>query len=162
MPTNVEWVAIPGCEGYFASRDRQILSTRRKEPRILRPILTHDGYESVFIFGKRRRVHRLVLETFTGPCPTGMECRHLDGSRVGNHLENLRWGTRLQNSGDRRQHGRMPIPHESQFTQLRPEDIPDIRALAQSGQSSRQIGRRFRTSHTTIQRIVRGESWKGY
>ena len=158
----IEWTDIPDCDGYFASRQGRILSARRGAARILAPVICGDGYESVFIFGTRRRVHRLILETFVGPCPDGMECRHLDGSRGNNCVDNLRWGTRLQNVADRRRHGRMPIPHESRFTKLTPDDIPHIRALALSGLSSRQIGAQYRTSHTTIQKIVRGERWKGY
>jgi len=41
-------------------------------------------------------IHRAVLETFVGPCPEGMECRHLDGNPKNNRLENLCWGTRSE------------------------------------------------------------------
>ncbi|MDE2095631.1 MAG: HNH endonuclease [Patescibacteria group bacterium] len=50
-------------------------------------------------------VHRLVLEAFIGPCPPGMECRHLNGNRSDNRLENLCWGTRIENVEDKRKHG---------------------------------------------------------
>lgn len=58
-------------------------------------------------FGRRRSilVHRLVLEAFDGPCPEGMECRHLDGDPTNNRLANLRWGTRSENNLDRVAHG---------------------------------------------------------
>lgn len=52
-----------------------------------------------------RVVSRLVLENFVGPCPPGMECRHLDGDSTNNRLNNLAWGTRLQNASDRIRHG---------------------------------------------------------
>lgn len=54
---------------------------------------------------KTFRVHRLVLETFVGPCPEGMECRHLDGNPSNNLLDNLAWGTREENIEDNRQNG---------------------------------------------------------
>jgi hypothetical protein len=50
-------------------------------------------------------IHRLVLETFIGPCPLGMECRHLDGNPKNNKLENLCWGTRSENRKDAIKHG---------------------------------------------------------
>lgn len=39
------------------------------------------GYHTTILAGRRVQVHRLVLEAFVGPCPPGMECRHLDGDR---------------------------------------------------------------------------------
>lgn len=53
-------------------------------------------------------VHRLVLETFAGPCPDGMECRHLNGNPKDNRLENLAWGTPSENSADTKAHGYAP------------------------------------------------------
>jgi hypothetical protein len=52
-----------------------------------------------------RKVHRLVLETFVGPCPDGMECCHNNGDPADNRLENLRWDTLSSNAYDRVEHG---------------------------------------------------------
>lgn len=38
--------------------------------------LFHDGHSRTF------HVHVLVLLTFVGPNPEGMECRHIDGNRL--------------------------------------------------------------------------------
>ena len=64
-------------------------------------------YVDLYIKSKRYRkgIHQLVLETFVGPCPDGMECRHLDGNPANNHLDNLAWGTRSENHLDRVKHG---------------------------------------------------------
>lgn len=56
----------------------------------------------------RPHVHRLVLETFVGPCPDGMECRHVDGNQMNNWLSNLKWGTSQENAEDRVRQGRVP------------------------------------------------------
>lgn len=66
----------------------------------LRVKLTKDGSS------KTAAVHRLVLEAFVGPCPEGMECLHKDDIPSNNRLDNLRWGTRLENHQDRRKNGR--------------------------------------------------------
>lgn len=67
------------------------------------------GYPCVIaiIEGKTisRYVHRLVLETFIGRCPKGMECRHLNGNKLDNRIENLAWGTSLENKYDCVRHG---------------------------------------------------------
>lgn len=51
-----------------------------------------------------RFVHRLVLEAFVGPCPPGMQCRHLDGNSLNNRLSNLCWGTPKENLDDAVRH----------------------------------------------------------
>lgn len=56
----------------------------------------------------RAHIHRLVLEAFSGPCPEGMGCRHLDGNQMNNWLSNLKWGTPQENADDRVRHGRVP------------------------------------------------------
>jgi DNA-binding CsgD family transcriptional regulator len=50
-------------------------------------------------------VHRVVLEAFIGPCPPGLQCRHLNGNPADNRLDNLCWGTPAQNTEDKRRHG---------------------------------------------------------
>lgn len=52
-----------------------------------------------------RTIHRLVLETYVGPCPEGMQCRHLNGNQFDNRFENLCWGTPSENVRDTIQHG---------------------------------------------------------
>ena len=56
-----------------------------------------DGYLQIRISGKTFYVHRLVLETFVGECPEGMECDHIDRNRSNNRIENLRWITVNEN-----------------------------------------------------------------
>jgi len=107
---------IPGHPGYFVSDDGRVFSEcgmgRAKSKygwprRELRPgIAKEPGYPFVVLSGKKGRfVHRLVLETFVGPRPHGMEARHLDGDRTNNRVENLRWGTRKENVADAIKHG---------------------------------------------------------
>lgn len=55
-------------------------------------------------------VHRLLLETFVGPCPKGMECRHLNGDAEDNRIINLVWGTRVENTQDQIRHGTKKHP----------------------------------------------------
>jgi hypothetical protein len=59
------------------------------------------GYKGVVIAGKRHLVHRLVLETFIGPCPPKYECDHINRVCHDNRVENLRWVTRVENCANR-------------------------------------------------------------
>jgi len=49
----------------------------------------------------QRYVHTLVLETFLGPRPDGMQGLHRDDDPYNNHVSNLYWGTMKQNAVDR-------------------------------------------------------------
>lgn len=67
----------------------------------LKPIPTKQGYLQVSFAGLGTAlIHRVVLETFVGPCPEGMECCHWDDVRTNNRLSNLRWGTSGDNNLD--------------------------------------------------------------
>lgn len=63
-----------------------------------------DGYRVVGIGGNNYKVHRLVLETFVGPCPEGFECNHKSRDRSDNRLENLEWVTHQDNQRNTSQH----------------------------------------------------------
>ena len=46
------------------------------------------------------------MEAFAGPCPGGLEIRHLDGDAANNRLSNLAYGTSSENGYDITRHGR--------------------------------------------------------
>jgi hypothetical protein len=57
--------------------------------------------------GKTFLVHRLVLLAFVGEPPEGCEARHLNGIPDDNRLENLAWGSRVENRRDISEHARL-------------------------------------------------------
>lgn len=73
------------------------------------PVQRKNGYMYVAIPGVGRSkdipLHRLVLTTFAGPCPKGMQACHGDGNKTNNQLSNLRWDTNRQNQMDKIAHG---------------------------------------------------------
>ncbi len=120
-PTDLRWVRIPNHSGYEATRSGSIRSvprtiqcrdgrSRRLPGQELTGYPNHDGRLYVTLGGRRRRyVHQLVLETFVGPAPDGMEGCHNDGNNQNNHICNLRWDTHGSNMCDRRRHGTDPM-----------------------------------------------------
>jgi len=161
--TGVTWKQVPGYADYYVTSDGQI---RGPAGKVMKQMEMPTGHLYILCNrgrGRQRKlfVHRAVLLAFVGEPKDGEETRHMDGDPANNHLENLAWGTHKDNVDDRRRHGRMPIPHESRFTKLHHLDIPIIRTL-QHAESSRTVAAMFNTSHTTIQKIWRGERWKGY
>lgn len=118
------WKDIPGYEGrYQVSTFGRVRSLDRVEMRkhghggcaewhykgkILSARQKESGHLNVCLGANNtKKVHRLVLETFVGPSPVGMECLHIDGNPTNNHIENLRWGTRIENRADIRRHAQL-------------------------------------------------------
>jgi hypothetical protein len=90
------------------SRYRVSTMGRVSGPRgLLRTPPAIGGYEVVHVgVMGQQLVHRVVLETFVGPCPDGMECCHNDDVKTNNRLDNLRWDTHDANVADKVKNGR--------------------------------------------------------
>jgi hypothetical protein len=89
---------IPEFSDYSITTDGRVWSHKTK--RWLKAGQDPDGHLRVVLYNGRmntKKVHRLVLETYAGPCPVGMMCRHLDGNSANNKLNNLCWGTNSEN-----------------------------------------------------------------
>lgn len=164
------WVPVVGYEGLYEVSDLgavRSLSRRvgtsnggwRLTPtKELRPCL-RSGYPSVVLFkeGKRKRVavHRLVLETFVGPCPAGAEACHENGRRDDPRLVNLRWDTRRANQADRVRHGTSGLYGR----RLNPDEAAQI--LAERGHISQvQLAKQFGVALATVNHIHTGRNWK--
>jgi len=82
----------------------------------------------------RKLIHRLVLEAWRGPCPKGYVSVHLDGDRLNNSLDNLKWGKFEETKHEktmklRRKHYRMnkELVRELRKRHREGETIPSIR-----------------------------------
>lgn len=109
---------------------------------------------------KYRHLHRLILLAFVGPCPPGLECRHLDGNPFNNRVENLSWGTPFENTADKFRHGTDPSGERNPAARLTENTVRDIRRRCSAGELQREISREFGVSKNTISDIVRRKSWK--
>lgn len=95
-----EWQPID--DVYYMRSDGLIESRARGRLRRLRSYRDRDGYEVINLRGRKKFVHRLVLEVFFGPCPDGHEADHLDFDRANNEADNLRWCPIPENRARRR------------------------------------------------------------
>lgn len=179
------WRVVPSYPGFRVSRAGQ-LQTRYKliglgtgsgkgarvsviegPWRSLKPQRLPTGYRYIhrafYEDGKRRRrilyIHNLVLEAFIGPRPVGMECLHGDGNPANNNLENLRWGTPLENAADSDQHGTRPRGERHGLTTLSEQQVITIYARLSIGEGSTALAREYRVSHATIYNIAHGKTW---
>lgn len=95
--------------------------------------------------------HRIVCETFHGPCPPGHEAAHLNGIHTDCRAENLEWKTPEGNMADR-------VPHGTNGMKLTAEEVQQIRLRA--GESRTGLAREFGVSVAAIQQIHVGRTWQ--
>ena len=137
---NEVWKDIPGYEGeYQASTFGRIKSVQRKvisknwytgkpfyrtvPERILKPgRFCKSGHVSVVLRRgtSGKPVHQLILRTFVGEVPQGMEVLHINGNPSDNCLSNLRYGTRRENILDVYRQG-------NRWRKLSTDDVEAIR-----------------------------------
>lgn len=169
-----KWKDVIGYEGlYQISNMGQIKSFHRRwrkySSKILNPSLK-NGYPFMCLFKNNKKnpcyIHRLILETFHGPCPMGQECLHKDGNRQNNILDNLEWGTRLQNILDSINHGTWRHPPilcgiKHGRAKLTNQDVSRIRQIYTTGKLTQvQLAKQFNVTHYTISDIVNRRTWK--
>jgi hypothetical protein len=111
------WVPVPGWEGLYEVSDlgnvrslpRTVMTGRAgmklRKGRVLK-LGTYRGGHRHVTFSRNGitttyQVHKVVLLAFTGPCPGGLQVRHLNGIPGDNRLENLAYGTPAENMADR-------------------------------------------------------------
>ena len=101
---------VKGFPKYRVSTKGKVQSKRKNNSWVNLSIQTADsGHKYVNLYrgtgkGYMHQVHALVLNAFVGPCPKGMQCRHLNGKPWDNRLCNLKWGTPRENGEDRVTH----------------------------------------------------------
>lgn len=158
------WKEVGGTDGrYEVSTLGRVKSFRKKQPRILKPQTTWNGYLYVTLTTVTRRhryIHALVLEAFVGPRPRGFQCCHNDGVRTNNHIENLRWGTPRENAHDRIAHGTTLLGEESYNAKLTEEAVAQIRHMRRAGLSYRAISLRARISTSEVVHVCKRNTWR--
>lgn len=105
-------------------------------------------------------VHRLVLESFIGPCPEGMETRHLNGKHDDNRLSNLCWGTQKDNYKDKILHGTHQRGEKNPRTKLINKQVLEIRKLVDCGASTKDVSLEFDIPYYVVTDIKRRRSFR--
>lgn len=103
-------------------------------------------------------VHKLVLLAFVGPRPEGCEARHMNGNRFDNRVCNLQWGTKQENSDDKRRHGTLQCGARNGQAKLSPSQVAEIRSL-RPNMTIAAIATRFAVSVSQVKRILYRKSW---
>lgn len=159
-----------GFPGYYVSDTGEVRSKRRAgavREHVWAQLATKvlkGGYHHVKLFDGHggyvmRLVQRLVLQAFVGPCPPGMEARHIDGNPANNCLDNLAWSTHADNEADKRRHGTLARGSRVGSAKLTESDIPQIRRMIAQGHKQTLIAKFFGVAPTSICGIHKGRAW---
>ena len=169
------WLTIPSHGFYEVSDEGEVRSIdriieRRGKParlagKVLKPLKHSQGYAMVALnAGSRQLVHSLVMETFVGPRPKGMDINHKNGDKKDNRLENLEYCSRSQNMTHAVKTGLMPPPPLKRGTaqhlnKLTENQVREIRKWSSEGGGTAQIARHYNVGESTVRNILKGNSW---
>jgi hypothetical protein len=188
------WLPIPGWEeayevsdhGRLRSRDRICLrpnhrsKKQRRKGKIIAPAtVSNYGHLRACLHWKSKKtrmyIHQLVLLAFLGPRPEGLEVRHINGDPTDNHLYNLAYGTRKENSADSVMHGTKKIGalkvsaakkgiatiwgDNHGRAKLTTEAVVRMRKDFADGMKSAEAGRKYGISQAHAHKIMTGKAW---
>ena len=177
-----EWRPVPGAEGRYEvsslgrvkSLTRRVscgarkgrLAYRTVPEKILKPGFDQDGYAQVLIANtegdkfKNIKVHQLVALVFFGPRPSGQWVLHGSNGKSDNSVQNLYYGTPVQNVKDRWRDGTVIIGEMHHKAKLKEADVIKIRQLHEQGLTQRDIAAQYGVGHTAIAKIIKRQNWK--
>ena len=167
---------IPGFPGYFADCGGNVYSDRIRghskgvtHIHRLKAGVGRNGYRRVTLALAEktvyRYVHHLILETFVGPRPSGMECCHGPKGKTDNSTNNLSWGTRKKNHGpDRLRDGSDQRGEKNRSAKLNEMQVRVIRRAYSwrgrgFGLSAKQLAEIFCVAPPTVHCAAHSLSW---
>lgn len=162
------WKVFPLDDRYSVSTLGRVRGVRQH---LLKFQLDKDGYQIFNSYAQQKwlryRVHRVVIQTFVGDIPEGMQVNHINGIKHDNRVVNLEVVTPGANTlHGFRVLGRKPVrtnkSHgESHFrAKLTNEKVIEIRRLYAEGVRQATIAKDFALSYSTIHGVVHRVIWR--
>lgn len=154
------WRPACGYPGYEVSDQGRVRSFMKgTRARILKTDTGKSGHLRVRLYacgkGYTEPVHRLVLLAFAGP-PLAL---HNDDDKLNNAIENLRWGTPLENAADAAKNGKQPRGEQIGKAVLTPSKVRTLRRRRENGETCASIARDLGVTKATVSAAARGDTW---
>lgn len=149
----MEFKTIPHYPNYEVSKEGLIRN--KSKGTFMKWVDNGKGYKSVKLYnsdtpkGRYCLVHRLVMSTYN-PIDGFMDVNHIDGNKSNNHLSNLEWVTKSDNT----RHAHLTGLFKNK---LSIENVKDIKELLKNSKYNyTEIGKLFGVGHATIWKIANG------
>lgn len=160
---DIEVRSVPGHENRAVDSEGNVWKYR-KTKRAWHKCRTQpdrQGYLRLVFDGKVHGVHVLVLESFVGPRPKGMDASHYpDPDPANNRLSNLRWESHRENMSRKIEHGTYQGGEKNNGAKLTEAQVVDIRERFATGELAADLAAIFGVTVHRIRRIVQREIWK--
>jgi hypothetical protein len=105
----------------------------------------------------KRTLHVVVCEAFHGPRPSPEhECLHKDGNDMNPTASNLRWGTRAENTADKRAHGTLLRGSRMPNAKL---DERKVKTIRRSKKPPGALARALGVDRSTVRNARLGRTW---
>ena len=132
----------------------------------LKPLNKNTRYYRVYkrVDGKfiNLEVHRLVVETFIGEIPKGMQVNHINGDRYDNRLTNLEVITPLENIQHAHKNGLIKYRkgEDNALAILKETDVIYIYELIKQFKNNEEIAKLLNIKPKLVSLIRNGSRWK--
>lgn len=159
----VEFRLIDGFPDYCVGNDGSVWSEKSGNWSKLRGERNNRMHLDVTLYSptttREVGIHVLVLESFVGPRPEGLLCRHLDGNGFNNHWLNLCWGTHVENEADKQRHGTTARGEGHGCSKLTEPMVHEIRRLCDQGVVQDRIAEMFGVTQVMVSYIKCRKFW---
>ena len=165
-----QWKPVSGFNDYEVSDLGNVRSLRKRRSRAwiagvpieLKRTPNNHGYLQVSLYSDERKcftimVHKLVATAFHGPCPEGLQCRHVDGNKDNCRADNLKYGTKIENEHDKARHGTVARGSRDGNSKLTEQDAALIMA---SPDPHSKVASEFGVSEAAVANIRMRKTWK--
>lgn len=157
------WKTITHFPNYQVSSFGRIKSYHFTPPRLLNIYFRPDNVGMVCLCHLKQHrmttIHRIVAEAFLENPSTKLEINHLDANRRNNHVSNLEYSTRKENSTHAKRLGLYRRGEQCHSAKLTSKDVLEIRRLASLGIKRKIIRERFGIHLVTLCNILVGKRW---
>jgi predicted XRE-type DNA-binding protein len=154
---------IPGFEDYEISKNGEIISLKYGKWKYLNPGINKDGYREVRLYkdgyGYLKRIGYIILSAFVSSCPRGKEMSHLNGNKLDDRLENLKWETHEKNIQRRIEHGTANKGEKNGRAKLTNNQVIQIKKMIAQRYIQGYIAGMFNISRPIISHIKNNKIW---